>query len=198
MNVNTFSRKNISRGFLAVGAASALMLTGLTACGSDSTVDNSQEAAESAIPSVSSAPDDQKGEDSGDSKDDSKDDSDSESSQDHAAPPAPAPDAEDSGAEEVEEVPSGANRSPEDEDYLNSLKDKGLDVSAVEGASQPGGLEDQLIAAGQSYCSNKANGQPGIFAALAAGQLQAQGISDRDPKELEGFIVEAADSAFCK
>lgn len=168
-----------------VAIATPVLLAGTAACGSDSTVDNSQEASNTAVPSVSSS---------------------ESAAPESSSSEAPAPqqgngntveDAQDSGAEQVDEVPSGTGRAPEDDEFLNELKDKQIDLSKVEGASNPGGVQDQIIAAGRNYCQAKEANQPDVFTALAAGQLQTQGVVDKDPKEIEKAITDAADSHFC-
>ncbi|WP_459612846.1 DUF732 domain-containing protein [Corynebacterium urogenitale] len=169
-------------------AAAVTTLFGLTACGDDSTVDNSQS--EVAIPSVSESakPSDSATEESGDAET-----SDSEASDRNN--PAPAP--EDSGAEEVESIPELSNRTPEDEDYLNKLREGGIDLGKVDAANAPGGIEDQLIAAARGFCQTEEAGSPDVFTALAAGQLKTQGVIDREPQELQPIIVDAARSAYC-
>ena len=166
--------------------ASALpLLLAVTACGDDSTAENPGDAASSSVPSVSQSA--------------------SASAEPSAESSAPAPEnnngggapAEDSGAEQVEEVPSGTGRSSEDQDYLNRLKDGKVDLSKAPGASEPGGTEDQLIAAGRGYCQSKEAGGEDVFTALAAGQLKTQGVVDGDPEDVQKTIVDAANEAYC-
>lgn len=170
-----------------VAVTTPVLLSATAACGDDSTVDNSEQATNTGVPSVSSS---------------ASPESAAPESSSSAAAPAPeagnsAPDANDSGAEEVDQVPAGTGRSEEDQKYLEELKNNDIDLSKVDGASDPGGVEDQLIAAGRGYCTAKAEDRPDVFTALAAGQLQTQGIVDKDPQEIEKVIVDAADSAYC-
>lgn len=166
-------------------ASSLPLLLALTACGDDSTAENPGDAASSSVPSVSQSA--------------------SASAEPSAESSAPAPEnnngggapAEDSGAEQVEEVPSGTGRSSEDQDYLNRLKDGKVDLSKAPGASEPGGTEDQLIAAGRGYCQSKEAGGEDVFTALAAGQLKTQGVVDGDPEDVQKTIVDAANEAYC-
>ena len=166
-------------------ASSLPLLLAVTACGDDSTAENPGDAASSSVPSVSQSA--------------------SASAEPSAESSAPAPEnnngggapAEDSGAEQVEEVPSGTGRSSEDQDYLNRLKDGKVDLSKAPGASEPGGTEDQLIAAGRGYCQSKEAGGEDVFTALAAGQLKTQGVVDGDPEDVQKTIVDAANEAYC-
>lgn len=171
-----------------MAAAAATTLLGLTACGDDSTVDNSQS--EIAIPSVS---------ESAKPSDSAADESDGAESASSEAPapnnPAPAP--QDSGAEEVDSVPAAPTRTPEDEKFLNQLRDEGIDLAKLENGNAPGGMEDQLIAAARGYCQTEQAGSPDVFTALAAGQLKAQGVIDREPQDIQPIIVDAARSAYC-
>lgn len=166
-------------------ASSLPLLLAVTACGDDSTAENPGDAASSSVPSVGQSA--------------------SASAEPSAESSAPAPEnnngggapAEDSGAEQVEEVPSGTGRSSEDQDYLNRLKDGKVDLSKAPGASEPGGTEDQLIAAGRGYCQSKEAGGEDVFTALAAGQLKTQGVVDGDPEDVQKTIVDAANEAYC-
>lgn len=189
---------------VAAGAACAalLSLATLTACGGDETVDNSAES--TTVPSVTeSATETEKSD--GDDKDgkDAKDDKDSESgsSEDNDAP-EPAGDrggapAQDGAVDEVDDIPSGAQRSDEDKDFLKRLKDSGIDLAKANDAAEIGGLEDQLIAAGHAHCTAEGGGQADVYTPLAAGQLEANGVIDGDPKKTEDAIRKAAKSAYC-
>lgn len=177
-------QRRIVRGLVAVAAATSLL--GLTACGDDSTVDNSQSTP--SIPSVSKPAD----------ATDSENASSSEETTPEGAPDRGEPLPQDSGAEEVENVPAAQGRSEQDDDYLKRLKDGGIDLSDVPGAKEPGGVEDQLIAVAHGYCQTQAAGAPDVFTALAAGQLETQGvIKDRKPEDMQPVIADAATKAYC-
>lgn len=170
----------------AIVAVALLGAGTLAGCGSDSTVDNSQ--ATSVIPSASeSAPA------SSTSSPAQESDSASTAPEQHRGSAA-----EDQGAEQVDSLPSGSGRSPEDTEFLNALKKEKIDLSRVSSAADPGGMEDQLIAAAHGFCSAQKNKKPDNFTPVAAGQLKAQGATDRDPKEVAGVIADAARSAYCR
>lgn len=182
---------------VAAGAACAalLSLATLTACGGDETVDNSAES--TTVPSVTeSATETEK-------SDDDKDDKDGESgSSEGNDAPEPAGDrggapAQDGAVDEVDDIPSGAQRSDEDKDFLKRLKDSGIDLAKANDAAEIGGLEDQLIAAGHAHCTAEGGGQADVYTPLAAGQLEANGVIDGDPKKAEDAIRKAAKSAYC-
>lgn len=190
----------------AAGAACAalLSLATLTACGGDETVDNSAES--TTVPSVTeSATETAKSDDSKDSGDgkDGGDDKDGESgSSEGSDAPAPAGDrggepARDGAVDEVDDIPSGAQRSDQDKDFLKRLKDGGIDLTKANDAAEIGGLEDQVIAAGHAHCTAEGGGQADVYTPLAAGQLEANGVIDGDPKKAEDAIREAAKSAYC-
>ncbi|MCZ9290396.1 DUF732 domain-containing protein [Corynebacterium evansiae] len=185
---------------VAAGAACAalLSLATLTACGGDETVDNSAES--TTVPSVTESAteksDDKDGKDGADDKD-----GESGSSEGNDAP-EPAGDrggvpASDGTVDEVDDIPSGAQRSDQDKDFLKRLKDGGIDLAKANDAAEIGGLEDQLIAAGHAHCTAEGGGQADVYTPLAAGQLEANGVIDGDPKKAEDAIREAAKSAYC-
>lgn len=187
----------------AAGAACAalLSLATLTACGGDETVDNSAES--TTVPSVTeSATETAKSDDSKDGGD-GKDAKDGESgSSEGSDAPAPAGDrggepARDGAVDEVDDIPSGAQRSDQDKDFLKRLKDGGIDLTKANDAAEIGGLEDQVIAAGHAHCTAEGGGQADVYTPLAAGQLEANGVIDGDPKKAEDAIREAAKSAYC-
>lgn len=190
---------------VAAGAACAalLSLATLTACGSDETVDNSAES--TTVPSVTESATETEKADGDDDKDgkDAKDDKDSESgSSEGNDAPEPAGDrggapAQDGAVDEVDDIPSGAQRSDEDKDFLKRLKDSGIDLAKANDAAEIGGLEDQLIAAGHAHCTAEGGGQADVYTPLAAGQLEANGVIDGDPKKAEDAIRKAAKSAYC-
>lgn len=191
---------------VVAGAACAalLSLATLTACGGDETVDNSAES--TTVPSVTeSATETEKSDESKDSKDDETDkdgeDRESGSSEDNDAPESAgdrggAP-ASDGTVDEVDDIPSGAQRSDQDKDFLKRLKDGGIDLAKANDAAEIGGLEDQLIAAGHAHCTAEGGGQADVYTPLAAGQLEANGVIDGDPKKAEDAIRKAAKSAYC-
>ena len=187
---------------VAAGAACAALLTlaTLTACGGDETVDNSAES--TTVPSVTESASETEKSDGDDGKD-AKDGEDSESgsSEDNDAP-EPAGDrdgapAQDGAVDEVDNIPSGTQRSDQDKDFLKRLKDSGIDLAKADDAAEIGGLEDQLIAAGHAHCTAEGGGQADVYTPLAAGQLEANGVIDGDPKKAEDAIREAAKSAYC-
>lgn len=187
---------------VAAGAACAALLTlaTLTACGGDETVDNSAES--TTVPSVTESASETEKSDGDDGKD-AKDGEDSESgsSEDNDAP-EPAGDrdgapAQDGAVDEVDNIPSGTQRSDQDKDFLKRLKDSGIDLAKANDAAEIGGLEDQLIAAGHAHCTAEGGGQADVYTPLAAGQLEANGVIDGDPKKAEDAIREAAKSAYC-
>lgn len=187
---------------VAAGAACAalLSLATLTACGGDETVDNSAES--TTVPSVTESATEKSDGDDKDGKD-AKDDVDGESgSSEGNDAPEPAGDrdgapAQDGAVDEVDDIPSGAQRSDEDKDFLKRLKDSGVDLAKANDAAEIGGLEDQLIAAGHAHCTAEGGGQADVYTPLAAGQLEANGVIDGDPKKAEDAIREAAKSAYC-
>lgn len=184
---------------VAAGAACAALLTlaTLTACGGDETVDNSAES--TTVPSVTESASETEKSDGKDAKD--GEDSESGSSEDNDAP-EPAGDrdgapAQDGAVDEVDNIPSGTQRSDQDKDFLKRLKDSGIDLAKANDAAEIGGLEDQLIAAGHAHCTAEGGGQADVYTPLAAGQLEANGVIDGDPKKAEDAIREAAKSAYC-
>ena len=190
---------------VAAGAACAalLSLATLTACGGDETVDNSAES--TTVPSVTESASETEKSDGDDGKDakDGKDGEDSESgSSEGNDAPEPAGDrdgapAQDGAVDEVDNIPSGTQRSDQDKDFLKRLKDSGIDLAKANDAAEIGGLEDQLIAAGHAHCTAEGGGQADVYTPLAAGQLEANGVIDGDPKKAEDAIREAAKSAYC-
>lgn len=188
---------------VVAGAACAalLSLATLTACGGDETVDNSAES--TTVPSVTeSATETEKSDDKKDDEDGADDkDGESGSSESNDAPESAgdrggAP-ASDGTVDEVDDIPSGAQRSDQDKDFLKRLKDSGIDLAKANDAAEIGGLEDQLIAAGHAHCTAEGGGQADVYTPLAAGQLEANGVIDGDPKKAEDAIRKAAKSAYC-
>ncbi len=209
MGVTKKNTGRTSRGAVVGAACVALLSLGaLTACGDDETVDNSTE---SSVPSVSASESGAKSDEDKsdkvktdkDSKDGGKDgdgESGSSSTEGSDAPGSAgqggAP-AHDGGVDEVDEIPTGAQRSDKDKDFLNRLKDGGIDLTKADDASDIGGLEDQVIAAGQAHCTAEGGGKADVYTPLAAGQLKENGVIDGDPKKAEEAIRNAAKSAYC-
>ena len=185
---------------VAAGAACAalLSLATLTACGGDETVDNSAES--TTVPSVTESAteksDDKDGKDGADDKDGESGSSEGNDAPEPAGDRDGAP-AQDGAVDEVDDIPSGTQRSDQDKDFLKRLKDSGIDLAKANDAAEIGGLEDQLIAAGHAHCTAEGGGQADVYTPLAAGQLEANGVIDGDPKKAEGAIREAAKSAYC-
>ena len=185
---------------VAAGAACAalLSLATLTACGGDETVDNSAES--TTVPSVTESAteksDDKDGKDGADDKDGESGSSEGNDAPEPAGDRDGAP-AQDGAVDEVDDIPSGTQRSDQDKDFLNRLKDGGIDLAKANDAAEIGGLEDQLIAAGHAHCTAEGGGQADVYTPLAAGQLEANGVIDGDPKKAEDAIREAAKSAYC-
>lgn len=185
---------------VAAGAACAalLSLATLTACGGDETVDNSAES--TTVPSVTESAteksDDKDGKDGADDKDGESGSSEGNDAPEPAGDRGGAP-ASDGTVDEVDDIPSGAQRSDQDKDFLKRLKDSGIDLAKANDAAEIGGLEDQLIAAGHAHCTAEGGGQADVYTPLAAGQLEANGVIDGDPKKAEDAIREAAKSAYC-
>ncbi|OFM59854.1 hypothetical protein HMPREF2678_05065 [Corynebacterium sp. HMSC058E07] len=197
MGVTKKNTGRTSRGAVVGAACVALLSLGaLTACGDDETVDNSTE---SSVPSVSASESGSKSDKDKDGKD-GDGESGSSSTEGSDAPGSAgqggAP-AHDGGVDEVDEIPNGAQRSDKDKDFLNRLKDGGIDLTKADDASDIGGLEDQVIAAGQAHCTAEGGGKADVYTPLAAGQLKENGVIDGDPKKAEEAIRNAAKSAYC-
>lgn len=197
MGVTKKNTGRTSRGAVVGAACVALLSLGaLTACGDDETVDNSTE---SSVPSVSASESESKSDEDKDGKD-GDGESGSSSTEGSDAPGSAgqggAP-AHDGGVDEVDEIPTGAQRSDKDKDFLNRLKDGGIDLTKADDASDIGGLEDQVIAAGQAHCTAEGGGKADVYTPLAAGQLKENGVIDGDPKKAEEAIRNAAKSAYC-
>lgn len=180
------SRSTSRRSALAVSAGACAIL--LAACGSGATVDNSEES--SSVPSVttstakpSDAPTSETPQDAQGGSGDGQ---------------AAGGSAEDGGVNEVDQVPTEAQRTPEDGKYLTILQDEGIDVSKADGAGNPGGLEDQLIAAGRAHCEAKNAGKPDVFLPVAAGQISSMGVYEGEPQKAEQIMQDAATKAYCQ
>lgn len=96
-----------------------------------------------------------------------------------------------SGITEVTELPpESAVRSEVDEKFLGELKGADLDISDQI-------VQDQVIAVANDYCRSQEAGEDTGFILAVAGQLQAQGVTDRDPEEVADVIRQAADANYC-
>lgn len=195
----TKSRK--ATAITGAACAALLSLGTLTACGGDETVDNSADS--TTVPSVTESTSEtaksgesDESDKSDKSKDDDSDSSDSSDAPSSAAEGGGAP-AHDGAVDEVDEIPSGTQRSDKDKDFLKRLKDGGVDLAKADDAADIGGLEDQVIAAGHAHCTAEGGGKEDVYTPLAAGQLQTNGVIDGDPKKAEDAIREAAKSAYC-
>lgn len=102
----------------------------------------------------------------------------------------PAP--QDKPAAEVSELPdTSAERSPQDLDFLDDLKEAGIDVE---------GVEDQLIATASTVCRAKEAGEENFTLDAIAGQLIAQGRTDIPEDraiEVSELIQETAERTYC-
>ena len=122
-----------------------------------------------------------------------KQDASSSSSSATASSGAPAATAEqgsqDGGAREV---PSPAAQSaplqPVDHDYLDALKDGGINVD---------GVEDQLIATARNVYQAQQEGGESYLLDAVAGQLQEQGRTQDDPQQVAQVIARSAQQAYC-
>lgn len=144
--------------------ASLVLLGAASACGSGSTVDNSEQSDSTAVPSVSASS--EKGKDK--DKDKEKESSSSEPSSDHGSG---GQGAQDGAVEEVEKVPEGDDRTEGEQGFLDALEKTGVDFKKVDEADR-NGVESQIIAAGYHHCREKDSPLIGV----AAGQLLAQGL----------------------
>lgn len=100
-----------------------------------------------------------------------------------------APQPQDSGAQEIEEVPDPQiARTEEDVTYLEDLSGEGIDVE---------GVEDQLIGAAGTVCRDDGSGVDQVTVTAVAGQLVAQGRTDLEPAEIVPLIENAARGAYC-
>ncbi|RAV34338.1 hypothetical protein CWC39_03845 [Corynebacterium heidelbergense] len=159
----------------------------LAGCGDGSTVDNSASSVASTSAASSAA------------SSDSGSASGSPAAPEQNRPTGGSSDAQDGSVSQVEAAPGSAPRSPEERDFLSDLRRGGVDLGKVEGASSPGGLEDQIIASGRAECRAKQEGSPTIFTGMAAGQLQAQGvIPDTEFDKTQKILMDAAQAHLCR
>lgn len=157
----------MSRALCLTTATLAAAFT-LTACGGSATVD-SEDVTETPT-TVASAP------------------STSESSSTTATvtetstrqPAAPA----DQPARELDSVPEQAERfTAEESDYLDQLRENGLNVE---------GVEDELTVTGHSVCANET-----ITRDVVAGQLVEQRRTDMTPEAVGQLLTDAARANLC-
>ncbi|MEL4154787.1 DUF732 domain-containing protein [Corynebacterium bovis] len=99
--------------------------------------------------------------------------------------------ASDGRVTEVTDPPQAGvgQRTSKDDSFLEELKAKGISV--------PAETEDQLIAAANEECLADKDGRKGFTIPIAAGQLQAQGLTDIPPEKVVDIIANAARSAYC-
>lgn len=147
-------------------AASLTLLGAASACGSGSTVDNSQQDDASTVPSVGASPSDKGKGDKGE-----KNSEDKQRKESGDTSRLSGPHDEDGSVEEVDEVPERAERSKEEKDYLGALEDKGVDFAKAPDATRDA-LQSQILTAGYQHCGDPKTTLIGV----AAGQLLAQGI----------------------
>ncbi|MBP3088522.1 hypothetical protein EML15_05100 [Corynebacterium sp. sy017] len=106
-----------------------------------------------------------------------------------------APVAQDSAAvsdragQEISEIPAGVLAlSPEDQRYINALKEAGVDVN---------GMENQIITAGTLVCKAQDDQIAAATAKVVAGQLIEQNRSKLEYAELVAQIDKTAREAYC-
>lgn len=81
-------------------------------------------------------------------------------------------------------------RSAEAQAFLDALKDEKIDIS---------GVEDQLIATAQNYCSSE-NKDQNVTVDAVAGQLIVQGrtsVKEDQAAEISTLLKESADRTYC-
>lgn len=83
---------------------------------------------------------------------------------------------EDRGAHEISEIPSPAPAQGPDQDFLDAVAEKGVNVD---------GVEDQLVGAAQASCQGDAVTVPAV-----AGQLIEQGRTELSHEEVVQLITE--------
>lgn len=99
--------------------------------------------------------------------------------------------ARDGAAEEIDGLPEvTVERSAEAQAFLDALKDEKIDIS---------GVEDQLIATAQNYCSSE-NKDENVTVDAVAGQLIVQGrtnVKEDQAAEISSLLKESADRTYC-
>lgn len=159
---------------LASVAAAALVLS---AC-SSATVDNSADnAADSAVPSSVAPLERNKDLDAttGESEPEGADSGES----------AAEPQAQDQGAQEIEEIPDAPPREEGEQELLDAMGEAGINV---------GGVEDQLITAARAAC----NQEDQVTVQAIAGQLIEQGRTELAIGEVVTLIEDTARTGYCQ
>jgi hypothetical protein len=96
-----------------------------------------------------------------------------------------------SGITEVTELPpESAVRNDKDHKFLDELKSNGLEIKDQI-------VQDQVIAVANDYCRSQSSGEDTGFILAVAGQLQGQGVTDKDPEQVASVIRDAASSTYC-
>lgn len=110
------------------------------------------------------------------------------SSNSGAAQPSPR----DQAAAEISELPdSSAERTPQELDLLDGLKEGGIDIE---------GVEDQLIATASTVCRAQEEGVENFTLDAIAGQLITQGrteVPEERAVEVSELIQETAERTYC-
>lgn len=92
---------------------------------------------------------------------------------------------------EVTELPpASAVHDRTDEEFLADLKGQGIDVTDQI-------LQDQVIAAAHEQCQANTEGRDSFSVPAVAGQLQALGVTDKDPEAVATAIKAAAEKHYC-
>lgn len=98
----------------------------------------------------------------------------------------------DGGVSEITELPPASSvRSGTDDKFLDGLKDNGLDITDQV-------TQDQIIAAGHEQCQANEEGRDSFSVPAIAGQLQALGLTDKDPEDTAKIIRDAAEANYCR
>lgn len=99
--------------------------------------------------------------------------------------------AADGGISEVTELPPASSvRDESDDAFLDALKDEGIDVTDQV-------MQDQVIAAAQEQCLANSEGRDSFSVPAVAGQLQALGVTDKDPEAIAAAIKTSAERNYC-
>lgn len=97
----------------------------------------------------------------------------------------------DGAAEEIDGLPEAAEqRSAEAQALLDELAEAKIDVA---------GVEDQLVATAQNYCSSE-NKEENVTVEAVAGQLIVQGrttVKEEQTAEIATLLKETADRTYC-
>lgn len=155
----------------AAAGAAVLLAAGtlLSACGS-ATVDEG-DATETSV-----APLERSSAASGESSASKASESSASSSGSASAERTPGEEPEDRGAREISEIPSPAPAQGPDQDFLDAVAEKGVNVD---------GVEDQLVGAAQASCQGDAVTVPAV-----AGQLIEQGRTELSHEDVVQLITE--------